>query len=103
MAKRREMSEDEFQEKWNNLPESDQRFIVAVDVVCQAVGDKTLRYHKLSSRAEKMLQTADRDTLFSITVECVGRLFDAPALRRVRSHHRYPNNRPSIRKRKQEP
>ena len=89
MAKRREMSEDEFQERWKKLPENDQRFLIALDIVIHAVRDETLHYRKLSSRAEKLLQTADRNALFSITVECIGRLFDAPALQRARSHHRY--------------
>ena len=103
MAKRREMSDDEFQEQWQNLPESDQRFFVALGIVIHAVHDETLHYRKLSSRAEKMLQTADRNALFSITVECIGRLFDAPALQRARSHHRYRDAGPSARRRKEEP
>ena len=103
MAKRREMNEEEFQEHWKTMPDSDQHFLVAMDLVCSALNDRTLHYHKLPSRVDKLLQTADRDTLFSIASECIGRLLDAPAIQRIRDCHSYRNNQPSSRKQKRKP
>lgn len=98
MAKRRPVNEDEFQTLWKKLPESDQRFLCALITVSEAVRDETLRYHELSTRVGKMVLAADRDTLFSVTVECLGRLFDAPALQRIKRGHRCRKNGPPVHK-----
>jgi hypothetical protein len=96
MAKRRQIDETEFQTIWKGLPQSDKRFINALIVITETIGDETLRYHELPTRLERTLRKADRDTLFSVMVECVALLLDAPAMGRVkRSHRRRGNGAPA--------
>lgn len=87
MAKRSKMSEREFKTCWRDLPEADRRFVSALTLVNQAVDDGRLRYHELSPPMERCLRRADRNTLFSIIVECLGILTGAPAMHRVRKVH----------------
>jgi hypothetical protein len=87
MAKQRKQSEKESEASWKRLPESDQRFINALIVVSETIRTADLSYHLLPADVEDMLRTADRDRLFSIIVECLGRLLDAPALARIKRIH----------------
>lgn len=87
MAKRPNMSEREFQARWQKLPKADRQFISALILVNEAVADGRLRYHELSPQSERRLRRADRDTLFSIVAECVGILTNAPAMQRVGQIH----------------
>ena len=88
MAKRPEMTKREFKKRWKNLPEADRQFIRALTLVSDAVGDRQLLYHKLPLTTERWLRRVDRDTLFSIVIECLGLLTDAPAMRRIRDAKR---------------
>ena len=88
MAKRPEMTKREFKKRWKNLPEADRQFIRALTLVSDAVGDRQLLYHKLPPTTERWLRRADRDTLFSIVIECLGLLTDAPAMQRIRDTKR---------------
>ncbi|MGD8451607.1 MAG: hypothetical protein PVJ57_07285 [Phycisphaerae bacterium] len=88
MAKSPELDEDTFQAMWKTLPLSDKRFLGALILITEAVGDEKLRYHELPARLEHTLREADRDTLFSLIAECLGHLLNAPAMERVRRCHR---------------
>jgi hypothetical protein len=91
MVERRGMNEEEFRAAWKRLPESDQRFINTLIVVTETIADEKLRYHELPTRLERRLRKADRDTLFSIVVECLGRLLGSPAMERIKEAHRRRN------------
>jgi hypothetical protein len=87
MAKRPKTSEREFKACWRKLSAADRRFISALILVNEAVQKGRLRYHELSPQRERSLRRADRDTLFSIIVECLGILTKAPAMKRVHTAH----------------
>ena len=95
MAKRRGMNEQEYEATWEALPQSDKRFINTLILIMETIGDKTLRYHELPTRLERVVREADRDTLMSIIVECVGLLLGAPAMERVKQSHRRRNGTPT--------
>ena len=96
MAKRRRSEEEDLQWVWETLPQSQKWFLVALMVVTEAVGDERLGYHKLPTRLERTLQEADRDTRFSVIVECLYLLLEAPAPERVkRAHRRRRDGRPT--------
>ncbi len=92
MAKPRPIDEKELKTIWKGLPRSDKRFISTMIVVTATLGDEKLRYHALPTRLERVLHKADRNTLFSVIVECVGLLLDAPAMQRVKQSHRRRGN-----------
>ncbi len=97
MAQPRNLDENEFEVAWKALPIRDRRFISALIVVADTVGDETLRYRELPTRLERTLQRADRDTLFSVIAECFYRLLDAPVMERVKRRHHRRRNRPPVR------
>ena len=84
MAKPRLMDEKELETIWKGLPQSDKRFISTMIFVSEVIGDETLHYGELPTRLERTLQKADRNTLFSIIVECLGLLLDPPAMGRIK-------------------
>ena len=88
MAKRRGLDEQAFQSAWAALPQSDKRFLGALMVITEVIGDEKLGYHELPTRLERTLHEADRDTRFCVIVECLYLLLDAPALERVKRVHR---------------
>ena len=95
MAKRRGSEEKSLQWAWAALPQSDKWFLVALMVITEVVGDERLGYHELPTPLERTLQEADRDTRFSVIVECLYLLLEAPALERVkRAHRRRRDGRP---------
>ncbi len=95
MAKRRPIDEKQPKTIWKGLPGSDQRFINSLIVVTETIGDEKMRYRELPTRLGRVLHKADRNTLFSVIVECVGLLLDAPAIQRVKqSHRRHRNGTP---------
>ena len=97
MAKRRPIDEKQLKTIWKGLARSDQRFISTLIVVTETIGDEKLRYHELPTRLERVLHKADRNTLFSVIVECVGLLLDAPAIQRVKQSHRRRRNGTPVR------
>ena len=97
MGERSGISEDEFDAAWKRLPESDRCFIRVLIIMVEAVGEGGLCYHEPSAEADAVLRRADRDVLFSLTVECVGRLFEAPALERIKRSRGRRKNGQSVR------
>jgi len=95
MAKRRGSEEKGLQSAWAALPQSDKWFVVALMVITEVIGDERLGYHELPTRLERTLHEADRDTRFSVIVECLYLLLEAPGLERVkRAHRRRGDGRP---------
>ncbi len=97
MAKRRGNNQREWDAKWKALPQSDKRFINTLILIMETIGDKTLHYHELPTRLERTLRKADRDTLMSIIVECLGLLLKAPAMERIKQSHSRRGNRTPVR------
>ena len=88
MAKRQQMSEKEINEAWDDLPEKDRRFLGTSFIINEIINDPKLRYSPLSSRWNRALGQADRNTLASIITECVSRLIDNSVLPRVKKNRR---------------
>ncbi len=88
MAKRRRIGQKEVDAWWKDLPKSDQRFYGALMLLMEFIGDKKLRYCEPSASRQRSLRKLDRNTLFSVIVECLHLLLDATELERVKQGHR---------------
>jgi hypothetical protein len=88
MAKRHRITQKELDGIWKNLPEADRRFMGATVLLGEALGAHGLHYRMLSPAWMRRLDACDRQTLFTLQIECLGRLTGAPAIERVRRTHR---------------
>lgn len=87
MTAEKDMSEEEFNERWKNLPESDRRFLVSMMQLADVLGDRELCFCEITPQVAYVLEQADRDTLFTIMTLCVGILTDAPVIERIARWH----------------
>ena len=81
------MTEEQFREHWEGMPQSDRAFISTMLALTDLIGDDQLRFCEITRKAARALEGTDRDTLFTIMTLCVGILTDAPALERVARKH----------------
>ena len=84
MAKPRRLNESECKAALDRLPANDRCFIGVLTMIMDAVGDEPLRYKTLPTPLERTFSEAGRDTLFSVIIEALGALLDAPALKRMK-------------------
>ena len=88
MAKRRIMGKKEFDSAWKAMAESDRRWISALILISEAIGDKKIRYRGPSASLRRSLRRLDRNTCYGVIAECLYLLLDAPVLERLKRLHR---------------
>jgi hypothetical protein len=87
VAQRRAVNPRQFDAAWKGLPLNDRRFIGALAGLIEAVDPAGPMYAVPPARIQRVLDDADRATLFGVMVECLGMLLDAPALARIKRTH----------------
>jgi hypothetical protein len=94
MARSRKLDEKTFHARWRALPEADRRFLSILGTIMDAVDGEALHYIEPSARQQRTLAAADRDSLFSLIVECLCCLLSASVLERVKRSHRKQRTTP---------
>lgn len=83
-----DLTDRQWRSIWKRLPTADKRFIAALSVLLDLVGDEPLRYCNPPLAVSRHLKTCDRHAHFSILCECLGYLTESPFMERMRNSRR---------------